>query len=186
MALLRKGLQGEPVRRLQAKLGIGVDGIFGDATEQALRKYQEQSGLAVDGIAGPDTFAHMGLHELILLRQGSRGETVRKLQQALEIGADGIFGAGTKRHIEEFQRSHGLDVDGIAGPATLARLELFSDVTEKTVEMAKVPADYVEPKLSPTMTLDDATVAASKKAAEAARESSKSKGIWGTVKSWFS
>jgi peptidoglycan hydrolase-like protein with peptidoglycan-binding domain len=128
----------------------------------------------------------MGLHELILLRQGSRGETVKKLQRALNISADGIFGGGTKRHVEAFQKEHGLDFDGIAGPATLAKMDLFTDVTEKTVELAKVPGNYVEPKPPPSLKLDDAAIAASKKAAETAREASKSKGIWGTVKGWFS
>ncbi|MDH3427961.1 MAG: peptidoglycan-binding protein, partial [Gemmatimonadota bacterium] len=104
MALLRKGLRGEPVRRLQTKLGVEADGVFGNATDKALRAYQETAGLAVDGIAGPDTFVHMGLHELILLRQGSRGETVKKLQKALQISADGIFGGGTKHHVEAFQK----------------------------------------------------------------------------------
>jgi murein L,D-transpeptidase YcbB/YkuD len=186
MALLRKGLRGEPVRRLQTKLGVEADGIFGEGTDKALRAYQEKAGLAVDGIAGPDTFASMGLHELILLRQGSRGETVKTLQKALNISADGIFGGGTKRHVEGFQKEHGLDVDGIAGPATLAKMDLFIDVTEKTVELAKVPSNYVEPKPSPSLKLDDAAIAASKKAAEAAQEASNSKGIWGTVKGWFS
>ncbi len=186
MALLRKGLRGEPVRRLQAKLGVDADGIFGDGTDKALRAYQEKNGLAVDGIAGPDTFAHMGLHELILLRQGSRGGTVKKLQEALKIGADGIFGGGTKRHVETFQKEHGLDADGIAGPATLAKMDLFTDVTAATVELAQVPTDYLDPEPPTSLRLDDASIAASKQAVETVKEASQSKGIWGTVKGWFS
>jgi peptidoglycan hydrolase-like protein with peptidoglycan-binding domain len=44
------------------------------------------------------------------------------MQQALKIGADGIFGPGTERALKAWQRSNGLTADGIAGPATLARL----------------------------------------------------------------
>ena len=37
MAILSKGLAGEPVRRLQAKLGVEADGDFGSNTEKALK-----------------------------------------------------------------------------------------------------------------------------------------------------
>ena len=78
MSILKRGLKGAPVKRLQAKLGITADGDFGPGTERAVREFQEANGLAVDGIAGPDTFSAMGLHELVLLRKGSRGNTVKK------------------------------------------------------------------------------------------------------------
>ena len=69
MAILKRGMAGEPVRRMQVKLGVDADGAFGPGTEAALKSYQQENELQVDGIAGPDTFAHMGLHELVLLRQ---------------------------------------------------------------------------------------------------------------------
>jgi hypothetical protein len=31
----------------------------------------------------------MGLYELVLLKQGTRGDTVKKLQEKLGVGADG-------------------------------------------------------------------------------------------------
>jgi murein L,D-transpeptidase YcbB/YkuD len=86
MAILKRGLSGEPVRRLQAKLGVEVDGEFGPNTEKALKDWQIKNGLAVDGIAGPDTFMAMGLYELVLLKQGTRGDAVKKLQEKLAIG----------------------------------------------------------------------------------------------------
>ena len=81
MAILRKGTSGEPVKRLQAKLGVATDGEFGSNTEKALKEWQAKykSSLTPDGIAGPDTFMAMGLHELVLLKQGTRGDTVKKL-----------------------------------------------------------------------------------------------------------
>lgn len=132
MAILLRGLRGEPVKRLQEKLGVEADGVFGPATEKALKDYQKSKGLAVDGIAGPDTFASMGLIELILLQRGSRGDTVKKLQQALKIDADGKFGPGTEKAVKEFQQKNGLKVDGIAGPQTLAKLNLFG-ITSKSI-----------------------------------------------------
>ena len=47
----------------------------------------------------------MGLYELILLKQGTRGDTVKKLQQKLGVGADGQFGPGTEKAVREYQRA---------------------------------------------------------------------------------
>jgi putative chitinase len=57
-----------------------------------------------------------------ILRRGSRGAAVKRMQEALKIGADGIFGPGTERALKAWQRANGLTADGIAGPATLGRL----------------------------------------------------------------
>ncbi len=137
MTILKEGVSGAPVKRLQEKLGITADGKFGPNTEKALKDYQKKENIAVDGIAGPDTFAHMGLHELILLKQGSHGETVKTLQQALKIEADGKYGPGTEKAVRSYQETKGLKVDGIAGPETLATLDAFKDITPETVKMSK-------------------------------------------------
>jgi peptidoglycan hydrolase-like protein with peptidoglycan-binding domain len=47
---------------------------------------------------------------------------VVKVQRALGIPADGIYGRQTRRAVRRFQRRHRLHVDGIAGPQTLAAL----------------------------------------------------------------
>ena len=52
------------------------------------------------------------------LKRGSHGPRVVKLQRALHLRADGIFGKGTARAVRRFQRRHGLHADGIVGPAT--------------------------------------------------------------------
>jgi peptidoglycan hydrolase-like protein with peptidoglycan-binding domain len=143
MSILHRGLHGEPVRLLQEKLGVTADGIFGSGTEAALRKYQKEHGLAVDGVAGPDTFTEMGLHALVLLRVGSRGSTVKKLQQGLGIGADGDFGHGTEKAVKTLQQANHIDVDGIAGPQTLAFVPGFKEVvTPAVVAQSVVPPNY--------------------------------------------
>jgi Transglycosylase-like domain/Putative peptidoglycan binding domain len=48
--------------------------------------------------------------------------TVKKVQRALDITADGVYGRQTRRAVRRFQRAHGLEADGIAGPQTLAAL----------------------------------------------------------------
>jgi hypothetical protein len=50
------------------------------------------------------------------------GSTVKALQRALGVPADGIYGPQTRRAVRRFQRSHGLVVDGLAGPQTLSAL----------------------------------------------------------------
>ena len=56
---MRKGETGAAVRDLQQRLGIEVDGWYGDSTEAAVRKFQQQHGLVADGIAGSQTVAVM-------------------------------------------------------------------------------------------------------------------------------
>lgn len=55
-AMLRKGDQGNSVRRLQELLGITVDGAFGPATEAAVKKFQATYDLVADGLVGPATW----------------------------------------------------------------------------------------------------------------------------------
>jgi peptidoglycan hydrolase-like protein with peptidoglycan-binding domain len=47
-----------------------------------------------------------------------RGEMVKKIQAALGIEADGVFGPVTDRAVRRFQSYHALKVDGIVGPQT--------------------------------------------------------------------
>lgn len=53
-----------------------------------------------------------------ILKLGSRGPAVARVQRALRIAADGVFGPQTRRAVRAFQRRHGLAVDGIVGPQT--------------------------------------------------------------------
>lgn len=62
-----------------------------------------------------------------LLGRGSAGEAVRDLQRNLSalgypLAPDGIFGRDTEQAVRAFQRDHGLDADGIAGPRTFAAI----------------------------------------------------------------
>ncbi len=55
-------------------------------------------------------------------KKGSTGAMVRQIQKALHLYPDGIFGTLTEERVRQFQRENGLKVDGIVGPATLAKL----------------------------------------------------------------
>lgn len=153
--LLRLGSRGQEVYKMQQKLkeygylSGAVDGIFGRQTLEAVKKFQAANGLVVDGIAGPKTLSKLYQNPSAnpgnsnnnsgskseasapinrILKLGSRGEDVRMLQNYLNalgfsVGkADGIFGPATRNAVINFQRSRGLAVDGIVGPATIAAI----------------------------------------------------------------
>lgn len=58
-----------------------------------------------------------------LLKRGSEGEAVARLQTLLRIVADGQFGPSTENAVKIFQKKRGLVVDGKVGPYTWDRLE---------------------------------------------------------------
>lgn len=50
--LLKNGSQGEDVKKLQEKLGLKIDGDFGNITETKVKEWQSKNGLTPDGIIG--------------------------------------------------------------------------------------------------------------------------------------
>ena len=67
----------------------------------------------------------------MLLKKGSTGEDVKKLQSRLGVTADGSFGPGTEAKVKEFQAANGLTADGIVGDGTWSKL--FPVVTPQPV-----------------------------------------------------
>ncbi|XDA97391.1 peptidoglycan-binding protein [Sulfitobacter sp. LCG007] len=181
MSILKKGMSGAPVKRLQEKLGVDADGLYGAATERAVKEFQKSKGLVEDGLAGPDTFAEMGLHELVLLRTGTRGEEVRKLQEALGVDADGRFGPGTAQAVKEFQEKHGLKADGMAGPATLAKVGSFDEITPETVARAALRTEEAQLESEPMPELKGVDAVAGTSV-----EIEEEQSVWSRVKGWFS
>ena len=58
----------------------------------------------------------------MLLKVGSKGEDVKRLQEKLGLGADGSFGPGTEKAVKEWQAKNGLTADGIVGPSSWSKL----------------------------------------------------------------
>jgi peptidoglycan hydrolase-like protein with peptidoglycan-binding domain len=129
------------VLALQHKIGVAADGVFGPATERALKRWQRRHGLVADGIAGPQTRSAMGLGAGPVLkrkggggsgrRSGRAGRThrsggVRALQRKVGVPADGVFGPGTEAAVKRWQARHGLVADGVVGPQTRSRMGLGS------------------------------------------------------------
>ena len=58
-----------------------------------------------------------------ILKKGSKGELVKKMQKVLGITpADGDFGSGTRAKVVAWQAANGLTADGVVGPKTLAKM----------------------------------------------------------------
>ena len=58
----------------------------------------------------------------MLLKIGSKGEDVKKLQAKLGTTADGSFGPGTEKLVKEWQATNGLTADGIVGDGTWSKM----------------------------------------------------------------
>ena len=130
------GATGAAVRRAQRALrrtpdlGVTVDGVFGSATEAAVRSFQRAANLAVDGIVGPRTWQALpDGAPMPMLRNGSVGDVVRDLQTVLTNGApgewnvppqgsDGVFGPHPEASVRAFQKWGGVVVDDVVGDQT--------------------------------------------------------------------
>jgi putative chitinase len=58
----------------------------------------------------------------MLLKVGSTGDDVKKLQEKLGLAADGIFGPGTQSKVKEWQAANGLTADGVVGNGTWSKM----------------------------------------------------------------
>jgi len=57
-----------------------------------------------------------------LIKKGSKGKDVERIQRAVKVKADGIFGPNTEKEVKAYQKRHDLTADGIVGPDTWNRM----------------------------------------------------------------
>jgi putative chitinase len=69
----------------------------------------------------------------MLLKNGSKGEDVKKLQTKLGLTADGSFGPGTENKVKEWQSANGLTSDGIVGDGTWSKMFGATQVIKEDV-----------------------------------------------------
>jgi tetratricopeptide (TPR) repeat protein len=137
------------VRALQRRLARAgdspgpIDGRYGPLTERAVTRFQAAHWLQVDGIAGPITLAALRRPSRIELYPGAgyagpAATAVRALQRHLARAGDspgpidGRYGPLTERAVTRFQAAHRLQVNGIAGPRTLADLNSHRPVSHQS------------------------------------------------------
>ena len=80
----------------------------------------------------------------MLLKNGSKGEDVKKLQEKLGVEAIGTFGPKTEAAVKAWQKANGLDDDGIVGDGTWSKL-----FGESTPEPSVIKEDLVIPSGGP-------------------------------------
>ncbi len=84
----------------------------------------------------------------MLLKIGSKGEDVKKLQQKLGLSADGAFGPGTEKAVKKWQIDNDLAADGIVGEGTWNKMFGSQQlITEPSIPVAKPVASVVGLKL---------------------------------------
>jgi putative chitinase len=85
------------------------------------RRSHYEKALAVLGGAVPAPITNAAAIPGVL-KKGSTGEAVKRMQAELGLEDDGVFGPGTEAAVKKWQAANGLAADGIAGPKTLAKL----------------------------------------------------------------
>lgn len=98
-----------------------VDGVR--AAGQRLATGASASEASVQVVPDPDITPSVDYE---VVRLGSRGAWVEKLQEALEVTVDGIFGPDTEAALKSYQREAGLTDDGVAGRKTYQALGLIA------------------------------------------------------------
>ena len=76
----------------------------------------------------------------MLLKNGSKGEDVKKLQAKLGLAADGSFGPGTEAKVKEWQAANGLPADGIVGDGTWGKM--FGATAPAAAPVAIPPSSF--------------------------------------------
>ena len=70
----------------------------------------------------------------MILKNGSKGDEVKKLQEKLGVEAIGTFGPKTEAAVKAWQKANGLKDDGIVGDATWAKLFGKSESTATVIK----------------------------------------------------
>jgi|GEM_PF-1250221 len=174
--VLMLGDSGDRVAELQRRLAdLGyyngpISGYFGELTEAAVFDFQESQGLAVDGIVGIGTLNALrgagsggSSADDGLLLLGDVGPDVSAVQRRLidlgyyQGGVDGVYGQSTEAAVAAFQRSAGLNPDGIVGSNTRIALNQGTPARPPAAAPAPPPVETPPPVVTPPPTFPPAT-----------------------------
>ncbi|RTR28826.1 LysM peptidoglycan-binding domain-containing protein [Robertmurraya yapensis] len=150
---LKAGSKGTAVTDMQNKLKTAgiykgkINGTYDTTTKNAVIAFQKKYKLKADGIAGPATLgkldsvitpvkaaapaktAVVAVKKYPTLKVGSKGTAVTDMQNKLKKAGiykgkiNGTYDTTTKNSVIAFQKKYKLKADGIAGPATLGKLD---------------------------------------------------------------
>ncbi|MEG4250721.1 peptidoglycan-binding protein [Microcoleus sp. AT3-A2] len=134
---LQLGSEGKAVLELEqllTKLQLyrhPAKGIFDKAVEFSVKLFQFRVFLSPDGIVGPLTWQALYTGAPVnmpVLKFGSSGEAVATVQEVLKISQhyggkiDGDFATLTDKAVRAFQKSFGIEADGIVNQETWTAL----------------------------------------------------------------
>ncbi|MEG3929757.1 MULTISPECIES: peptidoglycan-binding protein [unclassified Microcoleus] len=134
---LQLGSQGKAVLELEqllTKLHLyrqPAKGIFNKAVEFSVKLFQFRVFLSPDGIVGPLTWQALYTGAPVnmpVLRLGSSGQAVATVQEVLKISqhyggkVDGDLSTLTDKAVRAFQKSFGIEADGIVNQETWTAL----------------------------------------------------------------
>lgn len=74
----------------------------------------------------------------MILKRGSKGDDVKKLQTKLGLTTDGDFGPATEAAVIKYQKENGLTQDGIVGNATWSKLFEIISNKEPILDLSKL------------------------------------------------
>lgn len=111
--------------------GQNITIIEGNYFNRVMRRYITVNGKNIRGYGVPKYDPEPEKKEefdvkVPVLRRGAKGPEVKAMQRHLigyghscgSSGADGSFGPATEKALKAYQKAHGLEQDGIRGPAT--------------------------------------------------------------------
>ena len=132
---LKVGDRGSAVAAVQRRLGISADGVFGPATQRAVKRFQRRRGLAADGVVGPNTAAALGVSlptgaapssadRSLTGVSGSNRALLRRIA-ACESGGDprAVSADGRYRGKYQFSRATWRGMGGTGDPAAAPEAE---------------------------------------------------------------
>ena len=105
------------------------------------------SAIVIQKNANDAVMSRIETVETMTLKQGSKGSTVRQIQQKLKNwgyyngAVDGIFGSGTKKAVIRFQQKNKLTADGIVGAKTLQALGIYVGSVKQNTTSAYSSSD---------------------------------------------
>jgi putative chitinase len=83
----------------------------------------------------------------MLLRNGSEGPEVKKIQEKLGVEPTGTFGPKTEAAVKTWQKTNGLKDDGIVGPNTLGKMGINLSTNTLTTPASIPPSSFKLEKL---------------------------------------
>ena len=106
--VIKKGYRNELVQKLQYRLGLTPDGVFGYKTESCVKDWQKYNNLTVDGIVGNTTWR--SIFNTDIYKLSPIGVVIHSMSEYLEVDNEVLTA-------EKFLKKIGLSVHALVHPS---------------------------------------------------------------------